>query len=268
MFHEHILRDDLTRFAMAFAMLAIGIAAFAMPRCFAGVAGYFTRWSPQLPPAEQERLDRVVSAREDAEGISPAYGRYMGVAALLLAGLELVRAIPFVLPYALFCFTGAVTALLAYLQYRRAAERRVAPLVRRSPFAVLPPAVIVAVAGSFAAALAVAAYPPERLGAIVVAASTVALGLIAWRIAVTPALLVGTDPAWEYAVDERVRIGRARTVANLACAPVFAFVALAQPTLPAQYATVGNVAMAVVGAAFVVSLAASILPLRRPIVAA
>jgi hypothetical protein len=268
MLHEHILRDDLTRFAMAFALVVVGLAAFAMPRCFAGVAGYFTRWSPKLPPADQERLNRVVSAREDAEGISPAYGRFFGVAAVVLAGLEFVRAMPFVLPYALFCLTGAITTLLAYLQYRHAAERRVAPLVRRSPFAALPPAVIVAVAGSFAASLAVAAYPPERLGAIVVAASTIALGIIAWRIAVTPSLLVGTDPAWEYAVDERVRVGRARTVANLACAPAFALVALAQPTLPAEYATAGNVAMAMAGVAFAISLAASILPLRRPILAA
>ncbi|HEX4861786.1 MAG TPA: hypothetical protein VFV07_11155, partial [Rhizomicrobium sp.] len=158
--------------------------------------------------------------------------------------------------------------LLAYLQFRRAVERRVAPLVRRSPFTALPPLLIAGIACSLASALALAVYPPERFGALVVAASTLLLGAVAWRIANAPALLVGLDPQLEYAVDERVRVGRARNVANLACTPPFVAIVLVAPTLPAQYATLGSIATAVVAAAFVITLAASFLPLRRPIAAA
>jgi hypothetical protein len=253
---------------MAVALVLVGVAAFAWPRCFAGVAGYFTRWATKIPADDQERLSRVVDAREEAEGISAAYGRLLAAVAILLAALEAIRAIPFIVPYALFCLAAATVTLLAYLQFRRAVERRVAPLVRRSPFTALPPLLIVAVACSFLASVALAAYPPERIGALVVAASTLLLGIVAWRIATAPALLIGLDPQLEYAVDERVRVGRARNIANLACAPAFVAIALVSPTLPAQYATRGSVAMAVVAAAFVISLAASLLPLRRPIATA
>jgi|SRR5580700_2841864 hypothetical protein len=263
---EHAAHAEIvTRWAMAIAMAVVGIAAFTWPRCFAGVAGYFTRWAGALPEAERDRLAQVVKAREEAEGLSGVYGRSLGVAAILLAGLEAFRPIPYVLPYALFCLATAAIMLLAYLQFRRATEERVAPLVRRSPFTALPPLVIGAMACSFLASLGLATYPPERLGALVVAASTVVLAIIAWRVAVAPAILIGTDPQWEYAVDERVRTGRTRSIANLACAPGFALIILAQPTLPQAYALVGTVGVALASAAFVVSLAASLIPLRRQI---
>jgi hypothetical protein len=269
MLDAHAAHAELVaRWSMAVALVLVGVAAFAWPRCFAGVAGYFTRWATKIPADDQERLSRVVDAREEAEGISAAYGRLLAAVAILLAALEAIRAIPFIVPYALFCLAAATVTLLAYLQFRRAVERRVAPLVRRSPFTALPPLLIVAVACSFLASVALAAYPPERIGALVVAASTLLLGIVAWRIATAPALLIGLDPQLEYAVDERVRVGRARNIANLACAPAFVAIALVSPTLPAQYATLGSVAMAVVAAAFVISLAASLLPLRRPIATA
>ena len=53
-----------------------------------------------------KRLVRVVEAREDAEGISAAYGRWVGVAALVFAALEMVRAVPYIVPYALFCLAS------------------------------------------------------------------------------------------------------------------------------------------------------------------
>lgn len=260
--------EVVSRWAIAAAMVLVGLGAFARPRCFSGVAGYFTRWAPKIPADERERLSRVVDAREEAEGISPSYGRLLGVTAIVLAALEAVRAIPFIAPYALFCLGTATVMLLAYLQFRRAVERRVAPLVRRSPFTALPPLLIVAVACSFIASVALAAYPPARIGGLVVAASTLLLGIVAWRIATAPALLIGLDPQLEYAVDERVRVGRARSIANLAIAPAFVTIALVSPTLPAQYANLGSLAMAVVATAFFISLAASLWPLRRPIMAA
>lgn len=263
---EHAAHAELiTRWAMAFAMVVVGIAALVMPRCFAGVAGYFTRWAGPVAEGQRERLDRVVVAREQAEGISNVYGRVLGIVAILLAGLEVFRSIPYVLPYALFCLAAATVMLLAYLQFHRATQRRVAPLVRRSPFTALPPYDIAAMACSFGVAVRLAAYPPVRYDAIIVAASALVLAFIAWRVAVAPAILVGTDPQWEYAVDERVRIGRARSISNLACAPSFALMALTQPTLPQAYALFGTIGMTVASVAFVVSLAASLIPLRRQI---
>ena len=260
--------DELARAAMAGAMILLGVGALAWPRCFAGVAGYFTRWSADLSSADRARLDRVVDARENAEGISATYGRYLGIAGILLAGLELIPTVPMVAPYALFCLVVAGITLLAYLQFRRAADKRVAPLVRRSPFTALPPLVIAAIAWSFLADVALSAYAPVRLSAILVAISTLVLGMIAWRIANAPALLIGSDPQWEYAVDERVRIGRARTVANLACAPALIVIALAERSLPPEYALIGSITFGISAAATLITIAASLLPLRRRIVPA
>ena len=263
MFHAHT--ESLTRLVMAIALGLVGFASFAWPRCFVGVAGFFARGAPELMPEDRERLTRVIAEREAAEGLSRAYGGYLGIAALACAALEAVWAIPFVVPYALFCLAGAAVMLLAYLQFRRAAERRVAPLLRRSPFAALPPLLIAAIAVCFVVALGFAAYPAARAGALAVAFATLALGTIAWRVAVAPALLIGKDPRWEYAVDEHVRIGRTRSVANLACAPAFVLAALVQPALPPAYAALGSLAFYLCGAAFAVSLVAAIVPLRQRI---
>jgi hypothetical protein len=263
MFHAH--NEALARLVMAVALGVVAVASFAWPRCFIGVAGFFAKAGPELAPTDRERLTRAIASREAAEGLSRAYGGYLALAAVACAALEAVWAIPLVVPYALFCLAGAAVMLLAYLQFARATEQRVAPLVRRSPFSALPPVVIAAIACCFLISLGLAAYPPARLGAIAVALSTIALGFIAWRVAVAPALLIGEDPQWEYALDERVRIGRARSIANLACAPAFVLIALTQPVLPPQYASLGSVFFYLAAAAFVVSLAAAIIPRRQRI---
>jgi hypothetical protein len=161
----------------------------------------------------------------------------------------------------LFCLAISAVTLRAYLQFHRATEQRVAPLVRRSPLTALPPVLIACIVASVVVAALLAADPHDRVSAIVVAASTLVLGYIAARIAAAPALLLGDDPQYEYALDERLRMGRARNVAALACAPVFLLAAIAEPGLPERFGTLGTVAMAIVVAAFVVSLAGSILPL-------
>jgi hypothetical protein len=256
--HHH--HPELIRLVMGLAYAACGIAAFRCPRYFAGMAGTFTRWG-EMSPAQRERLDGVVAAREQAEGISSNYGRYLGMSAFALALLEAVPAVPFAMPYALFCLGIAAVTLLAYLQFHRATEQRVAPLVPRSPFIALPPLLIACVAASFVVALLFAVDPQNRAGALVVATSTLVLGFVAWRIANAPALLLGLDPQYEYALDERLRVGRARNLASLATAPVFVFAAIAEPGLPELFGTLGTVAMAILIAAFLVALAASILPL-------
>ncbi len=255
--HHH--HPELIRLVMGLAIAATGVFALRWPRCIAGLAGTFTCWGG-MRDAQGERLDRVVMAREEAEGISSAYGRYLGVAAFALAALEAIPGVPFAMPYALFCLAVSAVMLLAYLQFRRATEQRVAPLVRRSPLSALPPLLIACIVATFVVELLFAAYPPDRFGAVVVAALTLVLGFVAWRIAAAPALLLGIDPQYEYALDERLRLGRARNVASLACAPAFVFAAIAQPGLPERFGALGTVAMAILIAAFVITLAASVLP--------
>ncbi len=85
-----------------------------------------------------------------------------------------------------------------------------------------------------------------------------------WRgaIANASALLLGIDPECEYAVDERVRVGRARNAAFLACAVGFVFIELAQVGLSPLYEAFGEVAYYVSIVAFLGAMAAYFLPLR------
>jgi Kef-type K+ transport system membrane component KefB len=108
-----------------------------------------------------------------------------------------------------------------------------------------------------------ATHPPERLSALAVAAATTILGIIAWRIAVAPALLLGDDPAFECAVDERIRIGRARSTAVLACAAPAVLVSFAVLTLPASYRLYQEIAPIVLAAAFVVTMLFDAVALRQ-----
>jgi hypothetical protein len=245
-------------------MVAIGLFALIFPDCFLGVGGYFRR-SGALSPEERARLGRVLTMRRDAEGLSSAYGRYLAVACFILAATELLPAVPFVLPYALCCLALAFTTFLSYLQIRRATQRRVAPLVRRSPLSALPLIAMAAMLCCFAVVLPFVIYSSEWLSAIAVAASTLILGLIAWRIAVAPALLFGQDATFEYAVDQRLRNARATTIAMLACAPAVVFVAFAAPRLSPDLAFYGNLAWPIVLVAFLVSLIVSMLPIFRRI---
>jgi hypothetical protein len=252
---------------MAAAIGAVGLAAIAWPRCFAGVAGNYMG-PARVDPSDRERLRRVLQSREQMEGISGISGRYLGAACLFLAALEAVKAIPVIVPYVLFCLAIAVQALFAYVQFHRTVERRVAPLVRRSPLTALSPLVIVAMACSLAITLVLAVESADRLDAIVVALSTLILASIAWRVAGAPALLAGADPQLEYAVDERVRIGRARNVAAVACAPAILLVASAAPSLPSAYHAFAAFAPLFATLAFLVSIAAAQIPLRARIRAA
>jgi hypothetical protein len=253
----------LVRPGLALVMAAMGVMGLAWPQCFAGVVRGYTRWAGGLTPTEKERVQRVVCAREQAEGLSSAYGRAAGVVIIAFAGLELAPFVPLILPYALICLVLAGTALRAYLQFRRLTEQRVAPLLRRSPFTALPPPLIAAVLGSFFVASAFALYPPERIGALVTALAMLILGAVAWRIANAPALLLGIDPECEYAVDERIRMGRARNAALLACGVGYVFVAMAQPGLSPLYEAAGEAAYYLSLVAFIGAMAAYFLPLRE-----
>lgn len=252
------------RIFLAAALVALALFALLFPDCFLGIGGYFKRVG-DLSPEERERLGRVLAMRREAEGTSRGYGRYLAVACFVLAAAELVPAVPFVLPYAFSCLAFALTTFLSYMQIRRATKRRVAPLVRRSPLSGLPLIAMAAMLCCFAVVVPFIIYSSERLSAIVVAASTLILGLIAWRIAIAPALLFGKDATFEYAVDQRLRNARATTIASLACAPAVVFVAFAGPRLAPDLAAFGNLAWPIVLIAFLVSLVMSMLPVFRRI---
>jgi len=214
-----------------------------------------------MGPSEKQRLDGVLLARKRAEGVPTAYGRYLGAASIALASLELVSWIPMIVPYALVCLGFAIFTLLAYLRVHRATERRTAALRPRSIFTALPFFLIVAMICAFATTLVLATYPPARLGALAVAAATLILGVIAWRVAAAPALLVGDDPQWEYAVDQRVRLGRSRSISVMACALPVVLVSFATRALPDGYRVSADIASDVVFAALIIAMLYCVLPL-------
>jgi hypothetical protein len=256
---------DHARMLMAFSIFVVGLWALITPDYFWGIRPYFKCSTGKLSSEERERLERTMAARQNAEGIPEAYGRWLGVFGIAVAVFTFVYPVPFVVPYGLFCLAVAVLTLLGYLQFRRATDRRVAPLLPRSALSALPLPSIVAITCCFAATLTLAIYPPLRLGAVVGAVVTLMLGIIAWRIAGAPALLLGADPQAEYAVDERVRAGRATSVAVLACAPAMVFVMLSTRSVPPQYSLHAVAAQSIVIVAFFVALILAAIPLRRTI---
>src|SRR5579862_750495 len=132
---EHVSADHLARIFTTAVLVVLGLLQIAKPGCFWGLYMYFWGARAAFDPQQRERLDRVLDARERAEGNVLIYSRYAGALTILLAPLALVPAVPYVLPYAASCLAMAVAMLFAYLRFRRAAERRVAPLARRSVWA-------------------------------------------------------------------------------------------------------------------------------------
>jgi hypothetical protein len=265
MIHGHAIFADPSRWMMALAVFTIGLWAFLSPDYFWGLKPYIKCSARKLSPDERDRLERTMMARQAAEGVSKAFGRWLGLFGIAIAALTLVPAVPIVVPYALFSLAIAATMLLGYLQFQRATVRRVAPLLRRSALRALPPGAIVAMVCCFVATLSFAIYPALRVGAIVAALVTLVLGVIAWRIAGAPALLLGVDPQVEYAVDERVRAGRATSIAYLACAPAFVFVVLSTRSVPPQDYLHAMAVQLVVMAAFIGAGILAVLSVRRRI---
>lgn len=241
--------ESVLRPAMAVMLIAIGLAMFFWPDWLANLGPYFSHSAARLPPAERERLTRVLIARQFAEGISNSYGRYLGIAAMAMGALVPVTRVPLIVAYLLLCLTFAVVMLLVYIRLDGATNRRAAPLVRRSPLKVLSPLVVASVACSLAVTLALMVYPQLRLSAIVVVASMIVLAFIGWRVAGAPTLLLGADLQFELVVDERLRTARANNTIGLACAPPYFFIMLARDSLPHHGASLFAVEM-VLWAAF------------------
>lgn len=264
MFLEHLTHDQLARIVTAAALVFVGAFQINRPGCFWGLSMYFRGARAAFRPEQRERLAHVLAERREAEGDTDRYSRWVGALTLLIAPLALLPAVPYVLPYSLSCLAMAAAVLLSYLRFRRATERRVAPLVRRSPWAALPPLAIAATAICIAGAAAFAAYPQFRFGAVIVILSAIALLAISWRVAVAPAILFGEDPQLEYLVDEHLRFCRTTNLVVLACAPPTVMVALAAATLPSTAHYFADVSIAV-WAAFVTAMLLSLNPIRKRI---
>ncbi len=256
--------EQFVRPMMAVMAIAVGLANLIWPKNIADPSIYFRRAAASLPPFQRNRLTSVLIAREGAEGVSAAYGRCLGIATIALGGLILVRSVPLILPFLLTCLAAAIVVLLAYSQVHRASQRRIAALTRRSPLAAISPLVIAAVICSLAVTLVLAAYPLMRLEGIVVAASTLILGFVAWRVASAPALLLGDDLEFEKAVDDRLRICRANSAALLACFPAYLFVVFASVSVLGddRSFTTGKL---LVMAATLVAMTSNIVLARKPI---
>jgi hypothetical protein len=261
---EHLTHDELARLFTAGALVFLGVLQIIKPSCFWGLSIYFRGTRAAFSPEQRERLARVLAARERAEGNTDAYSRLVGVLTIVMAPIALIPAIPFVLPYSISCVAMALSILFSYLRFRRATERRVAPLVRRTVWASLPPLAVAATLVCLAGAALFAAYPQFRAGVLVVIVAAAVLFAVAWRVATAPAILFGDDSQLEYLVDEHLRVSRATNLLALVCAPPTVLVALAWATLPPS-AHFFDVVMFTVAAAFVVVIALSLNPIRKRI---
>jgi hypothetical protein len=267
---QHLDHYTVARIVTACALLLLGVAQIAAPRCFWGLSIYFRNVTRLAMPSdaarlEQERLKRVLAARERAEGDSDSLTRYAGIFTIAMAGLVLVQSLPYVLAYAFSCLAMAAAIMISYLRFRRATERRVAPLVRRSPWKSLPPVAVLACGVGLLGTASFGVYPEFRLDISIVIVSAVALLGVAWRVATAPALLFGEDSQLEYVVDEHLRYCRAISLVSLATAPLVVFVALAWATLPPSAPHVFDAVTLTVVVAFVIILVMSLNPIRKRI---
>lgn len=223
----------------AFAIAAmIGVAALILSsrNVFGEVAGYFTRVTGRLSWMEKVRLQRVIEARQEVETVPVPYARTFAGIAVGLAALELLPAVPFVVPFATMSVALAFAMLGGYVLFCRRWKPRAAALVRRSVLTALPAPVLGALSGSFFITVALAIISGQRFAGIAVALTVLVMAFIAWRIAVAPTLMLGLDPEWEYAVDERLRVGRARAIVMLACVVAGLFASEVSPTIAAGHA--------------------------------
>ncbi|HEY1680061.1 MAG TPA: hypothetical protein VGF98_00275 [Candidatus Tumulicola sp.] len=222
----------------------------------------FFRTPEGLTPDQVARLERTLAARRAAEGSAVPWRRSVGILAILLAIVELIPAVPFAIPYALFCLGLAASELICFSGMRRAVHRRAAALVPRSPLQAIPPFLYLTVGAAFTGVV-LASPGMHPLVVIVIAVATAILAWIAWQIAAGRALLLGDDPKMEYAVDERLRVLRVTNMATLACAPATALVASSIPFVADSYRRSSDVASWIAEAALLAAVLGAFVIARR-----
>ena len=183
---DQLPQEQLARYVTAGALALLGVLEIVRPSCFGSIGVYFRGARANLEPPQRDRLTRVLDARVDAEG-TDVYTRYAGAFTLVMAAVNLLPQVPSVLPYTASCAALAIAVFLAYLHFRRATDRRVAPLAPRNPWRSLPPLVLICAGICILAAASLAVDPQYRIPGIVSAVSGISLCAIAWRVAVAPA---------------------------------------------------------------------------------
>lgn len=208
-------------------MAFFGVVQMFWPKRFAGgMRAYVCRTFDSATPEQAQRLSGVLAARDAAEAGSSPYVRLSGAFALCMAAAVYAFKVPILTAWGIACFGTAIILTLAYGEFRRPTERRAASLAPRTPRRSFSPFVLANAALCAFGGIQLLVFPQWRLGVAILLAAEAIVLFLAWRIASSPARLLGEDPEVENLVDERVRYFRANAVALGASVPLYAVVSM------------------------------------------
>lgn len=211
------------------ALLTVfGLAQLLWPQGFNSVPKYFRLTLAWATPQQARRLGRVIEMRSAAEAKSFRYARISGAFALCMAASVAFLRLSPALAYAATVLSMALQLTVAYEEFRPSADRRAAPMARRTWYSVFSPVVLAYVAACVAGAVACLAFPELRLTVIMLLSAAAIMLLLAGRIATSPSRLLGDDPEAENLVDERIRYVRANGIAAFAGMPIYLLILVLQ----------------------------------------
>lgn len=216
--------EFLSRGLLALIIGGTGVGYLVRPRYFADVPLCLGRWP--VDETQRARLDRALCARRAVEAIPSGFGTLLGVISLVLAASEFIRALPLILPYAVWCVVISFGMLGVYRYFKRASERRVALLRARKPSDSLSPLLVGAFALAVVAMFGIAGFSRDSLGATLVALSGAVILWIGWQIAEAPALLLGDDVEAESVIDQRLRVLRATSALITGLCPMIIYLGI------------------------------------------
>jgi hypothetical protein len=250
-----VLFDDRYFHALG-AAIFVGLAASAFFgwRSLFGVNQFLRSAWYRAPIERQNRLRAVVIAVFGNGEAIRTIGQATALFSLLIAALCFVPGVPLPIPIAVGFLGFGCGVALSCLKLPEKGDRRAATLSPRN----MPLILWLGPAISIAATVALAWYPPMRLGAILGASAMLALWVVAKSVADSPARLPGTDPVLESAIIEHVRRGQLTALASLICAAAVFTWAWAASTMMFvhQHSWVVSIGMLPVSAAsFAVSMA-------------
>ncbi len=211
------MEDASIRWLFAAGTAAIAVLVIAKRDTFGHDEALIGVDAPAVP-----RLRAAVARRAQTEQL-PSAAIAFTLSGCLFAGAAVLAFTPARLPvvFAVLFAVMAVAFAALFARADRAGSRRVAGLRPRERTAVVPAWLWAFVA--LTAVTPLAFFDIAALPAIIVTASSVAVGLIGDRVARLPAILPGVDPAVEAYVDERLRIIRCAAIFGFATVPPYAF---------------------------------------------
>lgn len=215
--------DLFIRYCMDTFFVVFGAAFVYSPGYLAGICPYFKYIA--LPGSYGDRLHDALLHRKQLENLSPAYGAAIGWLSIGLGAICIASKVPVTVLYAMLCIGLALVIALAFVKLRTVTGKRLASLRARDPQHVAPPYMYVP---GVVAALMLGSYlssPVTAAPAIMVAASSLAMLVVAWRVSDMPALISGEDVPVEQFIDDRLRTARTIKLIGLAGAPLYVFAA-------------------------------------------